>query len=91
MNAYTAANNGRLPQDVAELKPHFETAVDDGIIQRYKMLRAGHVRDVRPGDWLIAEKAPVDKEYDTRLKMGLGTSTIMATGLNEAGDPEDAY
>jgi hypothetical protein len=31
----------------------------------------------------------VDKEYDTRLKATLGMSSIISTGVGEAGDPDD--
>jgi hypothetical protein len=31
----------------------------------------------------------VDKDYDSREKFGIGTSTIYDTGLNQRGDPDD--
>lgn len=89
LNAYIRAHDERLPTDPAQLKPYFKMPVDDLILQRYKMLRTGKAADFRPQDWLIAEKAPVDHEYDTRFKMGLGTSTTIAIGLGEVGDVED--
>lgn len=52
-------------------------------------LRTGSVNDLPAGTWFIVEKAPVDKDYDSRVKFGLGTSTIIATGIGEAGDPDD--
>jgi len=66
-----------------------DDALVDSILARYQILRTGNINDFPPGTWFIAEKAPVDKEYDTRMKSGLGTSTIISTGLGEAGDPDD--
>jgi len=64
-------------------------ALVDSILSRYQILRTGNANDYPPGTWFIAEKTPADKEYDTRMKSGLGTSTIISTGLGEAGDPDD--
>jgi RNA polymerase sigma factor (sigma-70 family) len=61
----------------------------DSILARYELLHTGSVKDYPAGTWFIAEKAPVDKEYDTRMKAGPGTSTLISTGLGEAGDPDD--
>jgi hypothetical protein len=66
-----------------------DDALIDSILGRYKLLRTGNANDYPSGTWFIAETEPVDKEYDTRMKSGLGTSTIISTGLGEAGDPDD--
>jgi|ERR1051326_1240594 RNA polymerase sigma factor (sigma-70 family) len=66
-----------------------DDALVDSILARYQLLHTGNASDYPPGIWLIAEKTPVDKDYDTRLKSSPGTSTIISTGLNEAGDPDD--
>jgi len=66
-----------------------DDALVDSILARYKLLHSGNVNDYPPGTWFIAEKAPVDKEYDTRMKSAPGTSTIISTGVGEAGDPDD--
>jgi len=98
LNAFINANNGELPSDLSQLKPYIrsrlgDTALEDGaldaILQRYALLHTGPVNDFPQGTWIIAERAPVDKEYDTRAKFGNGTSTIIGTGLNSVGDPDD--
>ena len=98
LNAFINANNGQLPTDLSQLKPYIrsrlgDTAVEDGaldaMLERYTLLRTGAANDFPQGTWLVAEKAPVDKEYDTRAKFGNGTSTIIGTGLNSVGDPDD--
>jgi RNA polymerase sigma factor (sigma-70 family) len=66
-----------------------DDALVDSILARYKLLHSGNVIDYPSGTWFIAEKAPVDNEYDTRMKSAPGTSTIISTGPGEAGDPDD--
>ena len=65
-----------------------DDALVDSILARYELLHSGNVSDYPPGTWFIAEKAPVDKEYDTRMKSAPGTSTIISTGVGQAGDPD---
>jgi RNA polymerase sigma factor (sigma-70 family) len=98
LDAFINANNGQLPTDLSQLKPYIrsqlgdtavEDAVLDAILQRYALLHTGTVSDFPQGTWIIAEKAPVDKEYDTRAKFGTGRSTIIGTGLHSVGDPDD--
>ncbi len=98
LRAFTRANNSQLPADISELKPHLKSALGDAspdeatldaVLARYKLLHAGNLSDLPPNAWLIAEKAPVDKEYDTRAKFGNGGATIISTGLGEDGDPDD--
>ena len=96
--SYTRDNNGQLPTDVNQLKPYIRSSLNntnvsdadlDAILGRYKILRTGNVNDLPQGAWVIVEQAPVDRDYDSRAKFGNGTSTIISTGLDEAGDPDD--
>ena len=98
LNAFINANDGQLPTDLSQLKPYIksslgDTAVEesalDAMLQRYALLHTGAANDFPQGTWIIAERAPVDKEYDTRAKFGNGTSTIIGTGLHSVGDPDD--
>jgi hypothetical protein len=66
------------------LKPYFKSAlgdtpVDDAIVdailERYKLLHTGNLSDLSQGAWIIAEKAPVDNDYDTLAIFGNGFST----------------
>jgi len=98
--AFASANNGKLPGDLSQLKPYFnqshlgDLSLDDStfnaITGRYTLLHAGNANDFPSGTWFIAEKTPVDKDYDSREKFGLGTSEGVATGIGEAGDPDDS-
>ena len=65
LKKFTQANNGLLPDSVSDLRPYFDPPVDDAVLQRYEMLYAGKLNDVPSGENLVAEKAPVDDEYDT--------------------------
>ena len=66
-----------------------DDAILDALLARYKLLHTGNISDLDPKAWLVVEKAPVDKDYDTRGKFGNGFSTLISTGIGEAGDPDD--
>jgi hypothetical protein len=66
---YAEANGGALPADWSQLKPYFETPVDDAILQRYALLQSGKLADVPSNEFLVSEKAsPVDAEFDSRYE-----------------------
>jgi hypothetical protein len=98
--AFANANNGQLPTDLSQLKPYFNQSnlgnlgLDDStfnaIIARYTLLHTGNISDFPSGTWFVVEKAPVDEDYDSREKFGLGTSENFATGIGAAGDPDDS-
>jgi RNA polymerase sigma factor (sigma-70 family) len=81
---YAQANGGQLPTDVSQLKPYFSFPVDDATLQRYQMLKAGNVSDLQPGELVVAEKAPVDDQYDTLWQIGLTNFQWQGTGKNRA-------
>lgn len=74
LRKYIKANDGKFPEDIAQLGPYFESPMNDSILQRYSVLRAADVTNMglskSGADWLIAEKAPVDSDYDTRFVIG---------------------
>ena len=98
LNNFIGANNGQLPAELSQLKPYLKSALGDAgpdeptldaILQRYTLMHTGNASDLPPGTYIVVEKAPVDKDYDSRAKFGNGTSSIFGTGLHSAGDPED--
>lgn len=62
LNAYTAANEGMLPADIAQLVPYFKTPVEPELLQRYTMTASGNIHTAK-GE-VIGERAPVDDELD---------------------------
>ena len=85
LEGYANANSGELPTDAVQLKPylmnsHFEgparvvqipdDAVDDSVLKRYQILASGKLQGVPDDRTILAEIAPVDSQYDTRLKVG---------------------
>ena len=65
LTKYLKASGGVLPSDWSQLKPYYETPLDDDIFQRYTLLQTGKLSDVSQNSYLFAEKAsPVDDEYD---------------------------
>jgi RNA polymerase sigma factor (sigma-70 family) len=85
LEGYAKANEGQLPTDTLQLKPFLmyskfegparvvdirEDAVDETILGRYEMLQTGKIEDVPADLAILAEKAPVDNQYDTRLRVG---------------------
>ena len=71
LRAYVDANGGRLPADPLELKPYFESPMDDATLQRYRMTKTGTVDGLQPKDTVLAEKAPVNNDRDTLFEIGL--------------------
>jgi RNA polymerase sigma factor (sigma-70 family) len=69
--------------------PERDNTLLETVLARYTLVRSGNVSNTPADAWIVVERSPVDKEYDTRAKFGLGKSTVVSTGTNEAGDPED--
>ena len=84
LREYTDANNGQLPQDLAQLKPFFTQPVDDAVLQRYQLLRTGAVADVPRSEYLIADIAPlVDEEHDASYRFSLNGTNSRIGGATE--------
>jgi len=85
LKKYAEANNGLLPADLSQLKPYFETPVEDSILQRYSLLQTGKLADVPQSEYLFAEKAPpVDDEYDSLYEF-----QMRGTRSSSVSDPGD--
>ena len=82
LNRFVEANSGKLPTDIAQLKPFFPIAVEDAVLQRYELLRSGNVKDVAETDRffrLVGEKrfAPVGSG---RPMIQIGMEGFIRTG-----------
>jgi RNA polymerase sigma factor (sigma-70 family) len=90
---YIAGNNGQLPGDISQLRSYFNPPIDGTILQRYQLLQTGNLSDIPNNEPLIAEKAPVDDQYDTLFKIsatgfsyqGTGTSWVNGSGKGDFG------
>ena len=73
LRQYGQANNGQFPQELSQLSPFVRSPVDDSILNRYEIVRADSlVSELQRGDdWVITQKAPVDKVWDARLTIGI--------------------
>jgi hypothetical protein len=73
LKQYAQANDGQFPTDLSQLKPYFESPIDDAILQRYDIVPAKSLVSYLAqtgGDWLITQKTAVNPA-DERLAIGL--------------------
>jgi hypothetical protein len=80
LQAYAQANGGQLPTDTSQLKPYFELPVEDGVLARYQVIGTGNIRDLQPGQLIVAEKSAVDDEYDSISQIGLNIQKSLGVG-----------
>jgi hypothetical protein len=74
LQQYAKANNGQFPSDVRQLQPFFPSPIDGAILRRFEIVPANSlIPDLAQtgGDWLMTQKAPVNKSFDMRLAIGL--------------------
>jgi hypothetical protein len=68
LTRYLKSESGLFPKNVLELKPYLDVPIDDSVFLRYEMLHFGSAQTLpNPDTIVLAEKAPVDPLYDTRL------------------------
>ncbi len=85
LKKYAEANNGLLPEDLSQLKPFFETPVDDAVLQRYALQQKGKLSEIPGNEYIFAEKAPlVDEDYDSSFEFGMN-----GTKSSSVRDPGD--
>jgi hypothetical protein len=67
LREYVASTGGQLPADAAHLLSYFQPPVDPAILARYEMSGSGSARTHEAGGVdTIAERTPVDADYDWR-------------------------
>ena len=89
LRQYGRDNNGQFPTDLSQLKPWFESPIDDAILQRYEIVPASSlVIELQPGgDWVITQKAPVNRDMDGRTAIGLTDMSVSVGGLTNLWGP----
>ena len=82
LKKYAQANMGGFPTDALQLKPYFQPAVEDAILQRYIVAPAEKFgRKEKEQDWVLTQKELVDKEQDHHISItssGYGYSQSLA-------------
>jgi RNA polymerase sigma factor (sigma-70 family) len=73
-----AQANGQFPTDISQLRPYFNSPVDDAILQRWEVAPQSAVPSVVVGDTLITQITAVDADYDQRN--AIGTNCTGTTG-----------
>jgi RNA polymerase sigma factor (sigma-70 family) len=72
LQKYSQANNNQFPTDLSELKPYFDSPVDDAMLNRWEIVPAQNYNaEGLGGDSTITEKTAVDDIYDSRVTIGL--------------------
>jgi len=88
LKAFVTANGGRFPTVVSQLKPYFVNPIEDVILKRYDIVPTSSLTKVLAevgGDWVITQKAPVNKRFDARVAIGL--TDIRSGGGEGRWDP----
>jgi RNA polymerase sigma factor (sigma-70 family) len=71
LTGYMQTSGGQFPTDLGQLQPHFDSPVDDAILQRWEVAPASTVKSLgMGGDVIITQRAPVDEVFDTRFGIG---------------------
>ena len=70
LRKFLEANGQKFPSDLTQLREFFDPPVDDAILQRWQIVPAKNVPNLRVGDWIITEKTVVDDVLDGRIVIG---------------------
>lgn len=72
LRAYLKTHEDRLPDDIRELAPLFDTRLPDDVLDRYTLLAHGRVADLPPRqrDRVVELNAPIDLERDAIWQIG---------------------
>lgn len=86
LQGYAKANNGQFPSDLSQLKPYFNSVVDDAILQRWEIVPAKELASYITAqalgagdDRLIAPRAPVNLALDMPTVCSLSKVTAFAS------------
>jgi hypothetical protein len=75
LQQYAQANHGQFPAELSQLKPFFGSPIDDAILERYEIVPAKslniEINVKAPEDWVITQKAPVNRDLDHRWAISL--------------------
>jgi RNA polymerase sigma factor (sigma-70 family) len=73
LQRYLDSNSKQFPTNLSVLRPYFKPAIDEAILQRWKLIPAKG--EASPGfsggDWVLTQVKPVDEVFDDRFTIGL--------------------
>jgi RNA polymerase sigma factor (sigma-70 family) len=69
LREYLGANN-TFPVELSQLKPHFKTALEDDILERYTIERGRTVGTTRGWEWVITDKPLANEPYQEHIIIG---------------------
>ncbi len=83
---YLQQSGGQFPSDIMQLKPFFDTPPDDAALQRYAVVPASTIPNIKVGnDSVITVKDPIDPEFDALWSLGSsGFGSTTYKGAKEA-------
>ncbi len=88
LGKYMKANNEQFPTELTQLQPFFDTPMDPAILQRWEILPQTAMPNMNMGgDWIITEKAPVDRELDSHSAFGpngSGSTSYLSAEVDDA-------
>ena len=70
LKQYLADNNNMLPADLLPLKPYYDPAVTDDMLQRYAFMQTGTISANR-SDSVVRKAVYADPDYDFNQEMSL--------------------
>jgi hypothetical protein len=74
LKGFAQEHDSRFPTDVSQLKGYYEMPIDDAILQRWEVVPAKSlIKSLAEGggDWVITQKTPVNKKFDSRRGISL--------------------
>ena len=88
LSKYKNDNGGQFPTDISQLQSFFDAPVDSAILDRWEVVPASQVPNVKMGgDSIITEKSPVDTSLDNVWAVGpngYGTSSYQSPDMKNA-------
>ncbi len=88
LSKYMKDNNGQFPTDLSQLQSYFQTPLDNAILDRWQIVPQSTLpQQHMGGDWVITEKAPIDRDLDNSWAIGpngFGNSSYQSTETSAA-------
>jgi len=80
LKQYAQASDGWFPTELSQLTSYYGSSVDDAVLDRYTIVPAKSLSflkgDWKGGEWVVTQRAPVNRKYDARIAVGLGDSRL---------------